>query len=120
MIRILCLTAEEHLLHQITVIFPDWSVDYRCYGHLEHFLDSLSQQRWDAYYIDVDVLPGTSPSLMEVTRQIGAGNNILISGSSSFAEWHQELYELGAVVLQKPVTSGEIGMALRRMVTKDV
>lgn len=66
-------------------------------------------------FIDFDTLYSAFPNPVEFVKRLGLNSRVLMVGSSSFANWHHELQLHGALVLHKPTTIGEIGLALRKL-----
>ena len=113
--RVLCLSGECDFLRQVETAFPDRKIKVFCGEDTTQFLESAEGGGWNAFIVDFDVLHPDYSDPMEFMKKLGRGSKILVVGSSSFANWHHELRLLGALVLDKPNTIGEIGLALRKL-----
>ena len=115
--RVLCLSREKDLLENVRRIFSDRIATLQCISEAETFLSYAMADHWDIFVIDCDALHGSVASPVNFVRELSPENPPLVIGSSSFANWHHDLKQLGALVLNKPVTIGEIGVALRKLMS---
>jgi hypothetical protein len=111
---VLCLSREAHWLRHVSVVFADSIGDMAFEEGPEAFLQKVTQCDFDALVIDIDVLPPAS-SPFDFVSQIESSKPKLVMGSR-FADWHEKVSQGGIVVLQKPTSAGEVGLALRRLV----
>jgi hypothetical protein len=100
---------------QILKAFADGVDEMGCQGTPEEFLEVAKDGQWDAYVVDFDALHKEFPNPVEFVAQLGPQARVLTMGSSRFADWHEQLEKLGALVLHKPTTIGEIGLLLRKL-----
>jgi len=112
--RLLCLTKEPEFVRQVSTAFPEEIVETECQERPEGFLDSAKTGNWNFFLVDFDALQ-SDVNPLDLVKKLGLNTRLLVIGSSSFANWHHELQRMGAMVLHKPATVGEIGLALRKL-----
>ncbi|MGZ4814833.1 MAG: hypothetical protein ACXVZV_05470 [Terriglobales bacterium] len=113
--RVLCLSREKDLLESVGSIFSDRIASLQCTSDAEQFLSSAKSGDWDIFLIDFDALHNTTADPVAFIRTLSPAHPPLVIGSSTFANWHHDLKQLGALVLHKPITIGEVGVALRKL-----
>ena len=114
MVRLLCLTADAALIRQVGAIFADMVINVTCETTVNKFLVAADSQPFDAYFLDFDLLTQDN-SPREAISKLVANDKVLVASSTSIAEWRKSLPE-DAILLHKPITAGEVGVALRRLV----
>jgi ActR/RegA family two-component response regulator len=113
--RLLCLTQDCSVLHQVARVFSEHIVELQCHENSEAFLGAHANAPWDAYFVDFDFLTNAGADPFQFVDQLGPARKMIVAGSANFADWHDQARRYGAVVLDKPITAGEIGLALRRL-----
>lgn len=116
--NVLCLSNEKELLGHVGTVFSDRITSLECFADVQNFTASAGSGGWDFLVIDFDSLQGKEPNPVAFIQQLAPVNPAVVIGSSTFAKWHHELQQLGALVLHKPVTIGEIGLALRKLMAE--
>ena len=79
-------------------------------------MESAQTENWDIFVVDFDALEGDKANPVELLRVLAPVHAPLFIGSTTFAKWHDDLRRLGALILHKPTTIGEVGLALRRLI----
>lgn len=113
--RVLCLSNEKELLGHVGAVFSDRITFLQCFADVQQFTASAGSGGWDFFLIDFDSLHNREPNPVAFIRHLAPVNPPVVIGSSTFANWHHALQQLGALVLHKPITIGEIGLALRKL-----
>jgi len=116
--RLLSLTDEPALLRRVGTIFADLILELDSYEDPWQFLEASVNKPFDVLFVDFDALSESFADPMNFLERIGPNKRILMIGSSTLAEWHHELRNYGAMVLHKPTTAGEIGLALLRLMSE--
>jgi hypothetical protein len=114
LMRVLCLSKEEQLLRQVETVFSQSISELTIEHNSSRFADSAISGDWDAFLVDFDALPPACNPVEFVTG-IASQKPLLVIGSFDFANWHSHFRQFGALVLHKPTSAGEIGLALRRL-----
>jgi hypothetical protein len=114
--RVLCLSREKDLCAQVGKIFSDKISVLTCMSSQETFLESATTEAWDIFVVDFDCLTGGKPNPVEFFHSLRPPHAPLFMGSNGFSKWHDDLRRLGAVVLHKPISIGEVGLALRKLI----
>jgi len=119
MIRLLCLSADPALLLQVEEVFSENRVQVTCYATPTAFASATESSSWDAYFVDIDVLmtTGADPHALLARLNTESKKTIAVV-SANFADWYRNLYRHDTLVLDKPVTTGEIVLALRRLTSE--
>ena len=115
MVRLLCLTVDSTLIRQVSAIFSDTIVNLACHATLNGFLKAHDTHAFNACFIDFDAVNTEPLNPMQLFDLLGAGSKIIIVASSTLTEWQSEIRNRGAIFLHKPITAGEVGLALRRL-----
>lgn len=113
--RVLCLSQEKNLLANVGEVFSDRIAMLQCMVDPEAFLVAAKDGAWEIFLVDCDALHSSFSNPVDFVKKLAPANPPLVIGSSSFANWHHDLTQLGALVLHKPTTIGEIGLALRKL-----
>lgn len=113
--QVLGLSREEEFLRQVATVFSDGIATLHCGAEPQEFLETAASKSWDVFFVDFDALPSGFTNPVEFIRLLGPNSRVLLVGSSEFANWLQELETIGVLVLRKPNTIGEIGLALRTL-----
>ena len=116
--RVLCLTCETDLLAKVSTVFADQINTLDTVTDPGQFLAAANSSSADVFMIDYDQIHLVYPNPVDLVKKMPPHSPTLVIGSSSFADWHQPLRNAGALILHKPVTVGEIGLALRRLITE--
>lgn len=116
--RVLCLSSETDLLANVASVFSDQIDKLDTVADPDQFLVLANNRSADIFMIDYDELHLKYANPIAFVEKMPRGSRMLIVGSSSFADWHQPLREAGALILHKPITIGEVGLALRRLITE--
>jgi len=116
--KVLCLSNEKELLGHVGTVFSDCIASLECFADVQQFTATAGCGEWDLFLIDFDSLHTRERNPVAFIRHLAPLNPPLVIGSSTFANWHHELQQLGALVLHKPITIGEIGLALRKLMSE--
>ncbi len=116
--RVLCLTCETDLLAKVASVFADQISKLDTVADPDEFLAVANGASGCVFMVDYDQLRPTHANPVDFIKSMPKGSPVLVVGSSSFANWHQPLRDVGALILHKPITVGEIGLALRRLITE--
>jgi hypothetical protein len=116
--RVLCFSGECKFLLQLLTAFSDVIESIDCQGKMEGFLDLADEGSWDAFLIDFDAIPLDHPNLLEFVNRLGPYSSVFLIGSAKSEDLHDQLESEGVILLHKPTTIGEIGLALRKVAAR--
>jgi hypothetical protein len=116
--RVLCFSGECKFLLQLLTAFSDVIESVDCQGKLKRFFDLAHAGSWDAFLIDFDDIPSDYPNPLESIRQLGVHSSLLLVGSAKSDDLLDLLETEGLIVLHKPTTIGEIGLALGKVAAR--
>ncbi len=114
--RVLCLTRETDLLAKVASVFADQIDKLDTVADPDQFLAVANGASGCVFMIDYDQLRLTHANPVDFIKKMPQARPVLVVGSSTFADWHQPLRDAGALILHKPITVGEIGLVLRRLI----
>lgn len=117
--NVLALSSDTETLGHVARIFSDQIQNIAPLSQIPQFIDSMESEKWNAFVIDYDLLKLRFPNPLEFLAQMPADSQFVFVGSNSFAEWHDRLRGAGAIVLHKPNTVGEFGIALRKLASSE-
>jgi hypothetical protein len=113
--RVLCFSRECKFLLQLLTAFSDGIESIDCQGKLKGFFALTREGSWDAFLIDFDAIPTDHPNPLESIRQLGVHSSVVLFGSAKSDDLLDQLETEGLIVLRKPTTIGELGLALRKV-----
>jgi hypothetical protein len=113
--HILALSNEPETLRHVARIFSHEVSDITCVGDVSQFGNSARSGEWKIFLIDYDLLKSHFPDPVAFMEELSSDAQFILVGSHNFADWHDQLRSAGAIVLHKPNTVGEFGIALRKL-----
>jgi|SRR4051794_2122311 DNA-binding NtrC family response regulator len=116
MIKVLCLSDEPELMRQASGLFSDWKLDIECNGDPAKILASANSECWDMALLDLDaVMNRSSNALGLVNSMHDCVPGVCVMMSFRTADLRAQLEEQGTLILQKPISAGEVGLTIRKM-----
>lgn len=113
--NVLALSADTETLGHVARIFSDQIDQIAPLTQVPQFMQSVNSGNWKVFVVDYDLLKSRFPNPLDFVDQLPVDSHFIFVGSHSFADWHDQLRTAGAIVLHKPNTVGEFGIALRRL-----
>lgn len=113
--NVLALSTDADCLGHVARIFADQVTDITPLRDASRFFESARSGKWSTFLVDYDLLKSNFPNPLDLIPQLPTGSQFVFVGAHSFAEWHDRLRIAGAIVLHKPNTVGELGVALRKV-----
>jgi hypothetical protein len=113
--NVLALSTDSASLEHVARIFADQVTGITPVRDVSRFFESARSGKWSIFIVDYDLLKSLFPNPLDLIPQLPSGSQFVFVGAHSFADWHDRLRVAGAIVLHKPNTVGEFGIALRKM-----
>lgn len=113
--NVLALSSDAETLGHVARIFSDQVGEIAPLKHVPQFLDATASGKWKVFVVDYDLLKSLFPNPLDFVGRMPDDAHFIFVGSHSFADWHDQLRTAGAIVLHKPNTVGELGIALRKL-----
>jgi len=112
---VLALSTQAQTLQHVERIFSDQIAGITSLTDVPQFVDSARSGKWTVFVVDHDLLKSQFEDPLDFIRQLPPDAQFIFIGSHNFCEWHEQLRTAGAIVLHKPNTVGEFGIALRKL-----
>jgi hypothetical protein len=115
MLRIAIVSSEKHWANQVAAIFPDWEM------HLEQLEQPSTvllsgTARWDALVLDLDSVESHTPKVIEfIEMTVSRSRHTIVLIPPRLQQLEARFSGTGIFVLRKPISSGEIALAVRML-----
>jgi len=112
MFRVLFVTPKNDWVHRVAQVFRELDLQIQT---VETFAAAqIHQQQSSADVIVFDLSLANSADPVEEAKRIAASSRIVLLAPPEFVLDRSELSNSGIQVLTKPITAGEVGLALSR------
>lgn len=113
MFKVLFITRENDWFHRLAQVFPDLDLQVERSDSPAKALKQQQESPAEVIVFDIEFARTSGDPLREV-KHVAGGSKIILLASSDFKPSPEELSNIGIQVLTKPITVGEIGLALSR------
>ena len=115
MLKIAMLTIDAQRARQVQEIFPEWEMHMVQLASPEDVLKS-SEGCWTALVVDLDAVePHSSNAVEFLQAAMTRATHAVVLVPARLMHLEPQFAEVGAFVLRKPTSSGEIALALRML-----